>query len=119
MVAVALFPNPSLVSLLNHALDPDMRAHASNVLRPVLLILFLAPPFSRQRHPQVNEKEGKLAHLVTVTPEEVLGAEVLVGVLGALLKRGRVGLVLPVLAPQPVGVGARDGESGNDDAEKR
>lgn len=89
------------------------------MLRLVLLLLFLTQPLSRRRHLQVSEKERKLAHLVTITPEEVLGAEVLVGVLGALLKRGRVGLVLPVLAPQPIGVGGRDGESGKDDAEKR
>lgn len=65
-------------------------------------------------HPKVR----KLAHLVTVTPEEVLGAEVLVRVLGTLLKRGHVRNVLPVLVPQPIRVGASDGESGNDDAER-
>ena len=59
---------------------------------------------------------SKLAHLVTVTPEEVLGADVLVGELGLLLLRGLVGLVLPVLEPETVGVDTGDDDGGNDDA---
>lgn len=56
------------------------------------------------------------AHLVTVTPEEVLGADVLVGVLGQLGSRGLVGLVLPVLEPQAVGVDTAEDDRGDDDA---
>ncbi|KAL2273449.1 hypothetical protein FJTKL_04515 [Diaporthe vaccinii] len=51
--------------------------------------------------------------LVAVSPGEVLGPDVLVGVLGALLQRGHVRPVLPVLRPQPVGVGAGEGEPGD------
>ena len=48
-----------------------------------------------------NLQEG----LVSVSPEEVLCAEVLVRVLSALLKWLHVGPVLPVLVPENVGVG--------------
>jgi hypothetical protein len=47
-------------------------------------------------------------YLVTITPLEVLGADVLVGILGALRQRRKVVPVLPVLRPQPVSVGSRD-----------
>jgi len=56
------------------------------------------------------------AHLVTVTPEVVLGADVLVGVLGLLGLGGHVGLVLPVLEPQTVGVDTTEDDRGDDDA---
>lgn len=56
------------------------------------------------------------AHLVTVTPEEILGANVLVGVLGALRLGGKVGNVLPVLLPQAVGVDTTEDDRGDDDA---
>lgn len=56
------------------------------------------------------------AHLVTVTPEEVLGADVLVGVLGSLGLGRKVGLVLPVLNPQTVGVDTTEDDRGDDDA---
>ena len=49
-------------------------------------------------------------HLVTISPEVVLGPDVLVGVLGLVLKSGAVGDVLPVLGPEPVGV-----DTGEDD----
>jgi len=51
--------------------------------------------------------------LVTVAPGEVLGAHVLVGVLDALLKRGHVAPVLPVLLPEDVGVDATTDQGGN------
>lgn len=57
-----------------------------------------------------------VAHLVTVTPEEVLGADVLVGVLGSLRLGGKVGLVLPVLEPQTVGVDTTEDDRGDDNA---
>ena len=58
------------------------------------------------------------AYLVTVSPEEVLGADVLVGVLDALLQRGHVRPVLPVLVPQVVRIDtgtnqARDSRAGS------
>ena len=56
------------------------------------------------------------AHLVTVTPEVVLGADVLVGVFGLLGLGGHVGLVLPVLEPQAVGVDTTEDDRGDDDA---
>lgn len=52
--------------------------------------------------------------LVTVTPREVLDANILVWVLGALLKRGHVLPVLPVLRPEVVGVEATTNQAGND-----
>lgn len=57
-----------------------------------------------------------MAYLVTVTPLEVLGANVLVGVLGALLQRRHVAPVLPMLRPQPVGVGTRKSHARNNTA---
>lgn len=59
-----------------------------------------------------NLQEG----LVSVSPEEVLGAEVLVRVLSALLKWLHVGPVLPVLVPENVGVGGSNDQSWNDSA---
>jgi hypothetical protein len=56
------------------------------------------------------------AYLVTVTPEVVLGADVLVGVLGLLGLGRHVGLVLPVLEPQAVGVDTTEDDRGDDDA---
>lgn len=54
--------------------------------------------------------------LVAVTPEEVLGADVLVRVLGALLERREVRPVLPMLIPKVVGVDRGQSESGDDGA---
>ena len=54
--------------------------------------------------------------LVSVSPEEVLGAEVLVRVLSALLKWLHVGPVLPVLVPENVGVGGSNDQSWNNSA---
>lgn len=51
--------------------------------------------------------------LVTVTPLEVLGSNVLVGILSAILQRGHVAPVLPVLVPQVVGIGAGGNEAGS------
>lgn len=53
-------------------------------------------------------------HLVTVAPLVVLGADVLVRVLGALLQRRHVVPVLPMLVPEPVGVGTGGDEAGGD-----
>lgn len=55
-------------------------------------------------------------YLVTIAPGEVAGANVLVGVLGALLKRGHVRPVLPMLVPEGVGVEAGQEEGGGDAA---
>lgn len=59
-----------------------------------------------------NSQDG----LVTVAPLVVLGADVLVSVLGALLQRRHVGPVLPVLVPQVVGVGTSGNQGDGDDA---
>lgn len=59
---------------------------------------------------------GIATHLVTISPGEVLAADVLVGVLSTLLQRGHVVPVLPVLVPQVVGVQATTDEAGNDSA---
>lgn len=55
-------------------------------------------------------------YLVTVTPEVVLGADVLVGVFGLLGLGRHVGLVLPVLEPQAVGVDTTEDDRGDDNA---
>ena len=59
------------------------------------------------------------AYLVTVSPEEVLGADVLVGVLGPLgagVLVLLVGNVLPVSIPPDLGVDAGDDDAGDGDA---
>ena len=63
-------------------------------------------------------RAGK-THLVTVTPWVVLHTDVLVGVLGALLKRRHVLPVLPVLGPEVVGVDATTDQAGNDSAKRK
>lgn len=60
----------------------------------------------------MRKREGK-THLVTVAKREVLDADVLVGVLGALLKRGHVIPVLPVLIPEVVSVDATANQAGD------
>lgn len=60
-----------------------------------------------------------LLYLVTITPEEVLGTDVLVGVLGLLLTRVEVLLVLDVLPvgiPPQLGVDASNDDAGDSDA---
>lgn len=60
-----------------------------------------------------------MAYLVTVAPEEVLGADVLVGVLGLLLTGVDVLLVLDVLPvgiPPQLGVDAGEDDAGDGDA---
>lgn len=56
-------------------------------------------------------------HLVTISPLVVLGANVLVGVLGSLLQRRQVVPVVPMLVPQVVGVGTGEAKGGNDGAD--
>lgn len=63
---------------------------------------------------QLTRKD--LTDLVAITPLVVLGADVLVRILGALLQRRHVVPVVPVLVPEPVGVGTRQGEGGDDAA---
>lgn len=55
----------------------------------------------------------KVTYLVAITPAEVPGADVLVGVLGALLQGRKMRPVLPMLVPELVGVGASEDEGGN------
>jgi hypothetical protein len=57
-----------------------------------------------------------ITHLVTVSPEVVLGPDVLEGVLGLVLERGAVRDVLPVLGPEPVGVDTGEDDAGDHDA---
>jgi hypothetical protein len=56
------------------------------------------------------------SHLVTVSPEVVLGPDVLEGVLGLVLKGGAVCDVLPVLGPEPVRVDAGEDDGGDHNA---
>ncbi len=55
-------------------------------------------------------------YLVTVAPREVAVADVLVGVLDALLEGGQVRPVLPMLVPEVVGVEAGEDKGGGDAA---
>jgi hypothetical protein len=50
--------------------------------------------------------------LVTVAPRVVLGADVLVGVLNALLQRRHVVPVLPMLVPEVIGVDGGENQEG-------
>ena len=63
-------------------------------------------------HPPVPGSESNSQKgLVAVTPEEVLGANVLVRVLGTLLERRHVGPVLPVLLVEVVRVDGGDDQA--------
>jgi hypothetical protein len=55
-------------------------------------------------------------YLVSVSPEEVLCADVHERVLDALLERRSVGNVLPVVVPQTPSVDAGDAKGGDDNA---
>ena len=59
---------------------------------------------------------GVSTHLVTIAPLVVLGADVLVRVLNTLLQRRQVAPVLPMLIPEPVGIGASEDEAGSNTA---
>ena len=61
---------------------------------------------------QIGIQEG----LVTITPAEVLAADVLVWVLWLLLDGDVMGDVLPVLSPEVVGIDGRDDQGGDDNA---
>jgi hypothetical protein len=54
--------------------------------------------------------------LVAVAPEEVLCADVLIGIFNTLFQRRHVFPVLPMLIPQVVGVDAAEDQGGDDDA---
>lgn len=54
-------------------------------------------------------------NLISVSPKVILGSDVLIRVLGALLKRGLVLPVLPMFTPEVVGIDGCDDEGrGND-----
>lgn len=59
---------------------------------------------------------AQLTDLVTISPEVVLGPDVLEGVLGLVLESGAVGDVLPVLGPEPVCVDTGEDDGGDHDA---
>lgn len=56
-------------------------------------------------------KGQEQTHLVSVAPEEVLGADVLVRILSSLLQRRQVRPVLPMLVPQDIGVQASNDQA--------
>lgn len=56
--------------------------------------------------------------LVTVSPGEVLGPDVLVGILDALLEGREVAPVLPMLVPEVIGVQAGEEDARRDTAVK-
>ena len=67
----------------------------------------------------VAAASSKLAHLVTITPEVVLGADVLVGVFGPLLTGVLVLFVLdvlPVSIPPDLSVDGGNDDAGDSDA---
>jgi hypothetical protein len=57
--------------------------------------------------------------LVSVTPAEVFGADVLVRVLGALFKRRKVRPMLPMLVPKVISVDSAQDERRDDGAEEQ
>ena len=57
--------------------------------------------------------------LVTIAPREVLGADVLVGVLDALLKRRKVVPVLPVFIPEVVRVDTGKDQGRNNSVDRQ
>lgn len=87
----------------------DGRVPAAYMLVLCIRVLLLTNGVAGQG---ANLQEG----LVSVSPEEVLGAEVLVRVLSALLKWLHVGPVLPVLVPENVGVGGSNDQSWDNSA---
>lgn len=58
-----------------------------------------------------------MSYLVTIAPEEVLCTEVEIWVRLSLLKARAMSYVLPVLVPEPVGIGGGDGKAGDDEAD--
>lgn len=82
-----------------------------------------APSFRKamQRSPVVRASDGLNVQesLVTIAPGVVAGADVLVGVLGALLKGREVGPVLPMLVVEGVGVVCGEGKGRGDAAGER
>lgn len=72
---------------------------------------------SRKLSARILDKETRVqSHLITVSPRVVLHTDVLIGILGALLKRGHVLPVLPMLVPEVVGVDAAADQAGDDGA---
>jgi len=60
--------------------------------------------------------DKRVTYLVSITPGEVLSPDVLVRVLDALLERGHVRPMLPMLVPEVVGVEAGEDDGGGDTA---
>lgn len=73
-------------------------------------------PRSKLVRNPVRQDQENVTYLVTIAPRVVLGADVLVGVLHTLLKRGHVSPVLPMLLPEVVGIGATKDEARNHSA---
>jgi hypothetical protein len=67
------------------------------------------------KHYRANFRLGK-SYLITVSPEVVLGPDVLERVLGLVLERGAVRDVLPVLGPEPVCVDTGEDDGGDHNA---
>ena len=57
-------------------------------------------------------------NLVTISPEEVLRPQVLVGVFNSLLQSRKMLPVLPMFVPQVVGIDASEDQAGNNDTGK-
>lgn len=67
----------------------------------------------------MSNGRGTKTDLVTIAPPEVLGADILVRVLGLLFHGRLVGLVLPMGIPPQLRIDASDDQSGNGDAAVR
>ena len=65
-------------------------------------------------HPTTSATRGLQKRFVAVAPEEVLDANVLIRILGALLKRRHVRPVLPMLIPEIPGIDAGQNHGGRD-----
>lgn len=66
-------------------------------------------------HPQ-NQSTGHATHLITITPEVVLGSDVLVWVLRSLLQGRLMSPMLPMLIPQDIGIDGGNNQAGPSDA---
>ena len=85
----------------------------------LLVVVDLVVPekgLASSQHGGARRGQYQRAYLVTVSPEVILGTDILVGVLGLVLLGSVVGNVLPVSIPPQLCVDAGDDQARNGDA---
>lgn len=117
-VHVAKTETPRMQPFFPRASEDEAEELASSSRCRQYMRRFLPHPPSLAPGPAQTKRmqQRSTTYLVAVAPEVVLGADVLVVVFDALLHGRGVGGVLPVLVPEPVGVGAREDQAGGDEA---